>query len=173
MKAEIWSFCCDTVWHLSNILWYQGSQPVTVAERSKVCTVFARSEDGIVGSIPYKAWMFGMCMCLFCVCVVLCLGRGLATSRSPVRGVLPSVKWLWNWKSEARTQGGCKTSEKKSRLTTQKISKLISLSTLFSGTCYSRSSLNERDHNSHPFKTYENLISISQPSAFWAENCQP
>jgi hypothetical protein len=24
--------------------------------------------------------MFGMYMCLFCVCAILCLGRGLATS---------------------------------------------------------------------------------------------
>jgi hypothetical protein len=32
-----------------------------------------------------KAWMFGVCMCLFCVCVVLCLGRGFATSWSPVQ----------------------------------------------------------------------------------------
>jgi hypothetical protein len=37
-------------------------------------------------------------MRLFCVCVVLCLGSGLATSRSLVQGVLPSVKkWLQNW----------------------------------------------------------------------------
>jgi hypothetical protein len=36
--------------------------------------------------------MFGVCMRLFCVYVVLCLGRGLATSRSLVQGVLPSVK---------------------------------------------------------------------------------
>jgi hypothetical protein len=43
-------------------------KPVTVVERSKTCTVFARSEAGIVGSNPtHKAWMFGMCMCLFCV----------------------------------------------------------------------------------------------------------
>jgi hypothetical protein len=41
--------------------------------------------------------MFGVCMCLFCICVVLCLGRGLATSWSLVQGVLPSVKWSWNW----------------------------------------------------------------------------
>jgi hypothetical protein len=52
-------------------------------------------------------------MCLFCVCVVLCLGRGLATSWSLVQGVLPSVKWSWNWKPEARAQGGCRASEKK------------------------------------------------------------
>jgi hypothetical protein len=37
-------------------------------------------------------------MCLFCVYVVLCLGRGLMASWSLVQGVLPSVKWSWNWK---------------------------------------------------------------------------
>jgi hypothetical protein len=29
--------------------------------------------------IPLRAWMFGVCMRLFYVCVVLCLARGLAT----------------------------------------------------------------------------------------------
>jgi hypothetical protein len=28
---------------------------------------------------------------LFCICVVLCVGSGLATGRSPVQGVLPTV----------------------------------------------------------------------------------
>jgi hypothetical protein len=28
------------------------------------------------------------------------LGRGLATSWSLVQGVLPSVKWSWNWKNQ-------------------------------------------------------------------------
>jgi hypothetical protein len=51
-------------------------------------------------------------MCFFCVCVVLCLARGLATSRSLVQRVLPSVKWSWSWKSEVRAQGGCRASEK-------------------------------------------------------------
>jgi hypothetical protein len=50
--------------------------PVTVAERSQACTVFARSEAGTVGSNS----MFGVCMRLFCVCVVLCLCRGFVTS---------------------------------------------------------------------------------------------
>jgi hypothetical protein len=54
--------------------------------------------------------MFGVYMCLFCVCVVLCLSRGLATSWSLVQRVLPSVKWSWNWKAEARTHGGCRAS---------------------------------------------------------------
>jgi hypothetical protein len=54
--------------------------PVTVDERSKACTVFARSEAGIVGSNPTQG-MDVWCVCV-CVCVFLCLctGRGLATS---------------------------------------------------------------------------------------------
>jgi hypothetical protein len=56
-------------------------EPVTVAQRSKECTVIARSEDGIVGSnLTQGMNVWCVCMCLFCVCVVLCLGRGLATS---------------------------------------------------------------------------------------------
>jgi hypothetical protein len=51
-----------------------------VAERSKACTVFTRWKLGSWVQIPHKTWMFGVCMHLFCVCVVLCLGRGLATS---------------------------------------------------------------------------------------------
>jgi hypothetical protein len=36
--------------------------------------------------IPLKAWMY-----VFCVCVFLCISRGLATGWSPVRGVLLTV----------------------------------------------------------------------------------
>jgi hypothetical protein len=46
--------------------------PVTVAERSKACTVFAGSEAGIVSSNPTQVmdeWC--VCMRLFCVCDVL------------------------------------------------------------------------------------------------------
>jgi hypothetical protein len=48
-----------------------SSPPVTVAEQSKVCTVFARSEAGIVGSNPNQG-MDVLCLCVcafFCVCV--------------------------------------------------------------------------------------------------------
>jgi hypothetical protein len=34
------------------MLYYTLLLPVTVAEQSKACTVFARSEPGIVGSNP-------------------------------------------------------------------------------------------------------------------------
>jgi hypothetical protein len=50
---------------------------VTVAARSKAWTVFARSDAGIVGSNLTQG--MDVCVRLFCVCVVLCLGRGLAT----------------------------------------------------------------------------------------------
>jgi hypothetical protein len=44
--------------------------PVTVAGRSKACTVFARSEAGIVGSNPTQG------MDVWCVyAFILCLGR--------------------------------------------------------------------------------------------------
>jgi hypothetical protein len=59
--------------------------------------------------IPLTAWMFGMYMCLFCVCAVLCLGRGLAMSCSLIQGVLPIVNKSGNWK-EARTHKGCRAS---------------------------------------------------------------
>jgi hypothetical protein len=42
--------------------------------------------------IPPKAWTFGVCMRLFCVRVVLCVGSGLAMDWSPVQGVLPTEK---------------------------------------------------------------------------------
>jgi hypothetical protein len=32
-----------------------------------------------------------LCMRLFCVCIVLCIGSGLATGLEPVQDVLPSV----------------------------------------------------------------------------------
>jgi hypothetical protein len=47
--------------------------------------------------------MFSVCVC-GCVCVFLCLctGRGLATSRSPAQGVLPTVCDLEN-RSETKS----------------------------------------------------------------------
>jgi hypothetical protein len=60
-----------------------------VSARSKAWTVFPRSNAGIAGSNPTQG--MSVCVRLFCVCVVLCVGRGLATGWSPVQGVLPTV----------------------------------------------------------------------------------
>jgi hypothetical protein len=63
--------------------------PVTVAEQSKARNVFPRSDAMIVGSNPiYGMDVWCVCVRLFYVCVVLCLGRGLETGRSLVQ-VLP------------------------------------------------------------------------------------
>jgi hypothetical protein len=49
------------------IFWFVA--PVTVAERSEACTVFARSEPGIMGSNPtqdmdvWYVYMFILCLC--------------------------------------------------------------------------------------------------------------
>jgi hypothetical protein len=49
---------------------YERSQPVTVAERSKACTVFARSETGIVSSNSTEdmdVWcVYAFILCLCC-----------------------------------------------------------------------------------------------------------
>jgi hypothetical protein len=68
---------------------------VTVAERSKACTVFARSEAGIVSSTPTQGmdvWCVCVCVCArACVFLCLCTGRGLATSWSHSQSVLSNV----------------------------------------------------------------------------------
>jgi hypothetical protein len=57
-----------------------------VCGRPKAWTAFANSNAGIVGSNPTRG--MNVCVRLFCVCIVLCVGRGLATVWSPVQGVL-------------------------------------------------------------------------------------
>jgi hypothetical protein len=44
-------------------------------------------------------------MCLFCVCVVLYLGRGLATSWSLAQGILPTVKMMMKLKKRPGPTG--------------------------------------------------------------------
>jgi hypothetical protein len=44
-----------------------------------------------------------VCVRLFCVCVVLCLGRGLATGWFPVQGVLPTVYRIKKLKKRPRS----------------------------------------------------------------------
>jgi hypothetical protein len=63
--------------------------------------------------IPLRAWMFDVCA-FFCVCVVLCLGRGFATSWSPVQGVLPTVNDQETEKSSICAKSGSKEEEKDS-----------------------------------------------------------
>jgi hypothetical protein len=85
--------------------------PVRVAERSKAeLSSFARTLWSWV-RIPLTAWMFGVYMRLFCICAVLCLCSGLATSWSVVQGVLPIVNRSGNWKG-AGVHKGCRAIKK-------------------------------------------------------------
>jgi hypothetical protein len=65
--------------------------PITVAARTKAWTVFARSNSGIVSSNPTRD-IDVYIVCIYSVfCVVLCVGRGIATGWSPFQGELPTV----------------------------------------------------------------------------------
>jgi hypothetical protein len=81
--------------------------PITVTAPSKSWTVFARSNTGVVGSNPTQG--MDVCVRLFCVYVVLCIGRGLATGLSPVEGDLPFVYRMKKLQSDQGTTKGCRT----------------------------------------------------------------
>jgi hypothetical protein len=76
--------------------------PITVAARPKALTVFARSNTGVVGSNPARG--MNVCVRLFCVHVVMCVGSGLATGWSPVHGVLPTVYRIKKLKKRPRSK---------------------------------------------------------------------
>jgi hypothetical protein len=71
-----------TVLYKDNLIFYildtqPFYMPITVAKQSKACTVFTLPITGIVDSNPSQG--MNVCARLFCVCVVLCVGSGLAT----------------------------------------------------------------------------------------------
>jgi hypothetical protein len=63
---------------------------------------FARTLGSSV-RIPLKEWMS---MCVYSVCVVLCVGSDLATGWSPVQGVLPTVYRIKKLKKRPRSNEG-------------------------------------------------------------------
>jgi hypothetical protein len=76
---------------------FNDPKSITVSAQCKTWTVFAHSNTGIVGLNPTGG--MAVCVPLFWVCVVLCVGSGLATGWSLVQGVLQIVYRLRNWKS--------------------------------------------------------------------------
>jgi hypothetical protein len=91
--------------------------PVAVAEQPKAWSVFARSDYGIVGSNPIRDMVFGCVYDLFCIYVVLCVGRGLVMGlitgpRSPT----VCKKWLRNWIRGQGTERAGSVIEKKVKL---------------------------------------------------------
>jgi hypothetical protein len=75
---------------------------ITVAARSMAWTVFARSNTGVVGSNPTLG--MDVCVRLLCVCIILCVGCGLAAGWSSVQGVLPTVYRIQKLKKRQRSK---------------------------------------------------------------------
>jgi hypothetical protein len=74
-----------------------------MAAGSKAWTVVARSNAGVLGSNPTRG--IDVCMCVYSVCVVLCVGNGLATEWSPFQGVLPTLYRIKKLKAAKAQQG--------------------------------------------------------------------
>jgi hypothetical protein len=82
-----------------------------VGARSKALTVFARSNTKIVG-LNFTRIM-DVCVRLFCICVVLCVGNGLSNGRSHAQGVQPTVYRIKKLKN-CQVPRGCRVREKES-----------------------------------------------------------
>jgi hypothetical protein len=78
--------------------------PITLALRSKVWPVFARLNAGFVGSNLTVG--VDVCARLFCICVFLCVGSGLATGSSPVHGILPTSYRIKKLTEQPRSNKG-------------------------------------------------------------------
>jgi hypothetical protein len=68
---------------------------------AKAWNVLSRPKCGIVGSNPTQ-WIY-VCLSLFCMCVVRCVGSGFATCWSPVRGFVSTVDRVKKLKKQTRS----------------------------------------------------------------------
>jgi hypothetical protein len=100
-------------------------------------------------------------MCLFCVYVVLCLGRGLATSWSLVQGVIPSVKMIMTWSRSQGPTGGCRVFQKK---------KLTKRQTVFYSVSRVRVALVASPSRKYRISQISNPPKIRRPSSKWVMN---
>jgi hypothetical protein len=96
------------------------NRPITVAARSKSWTILARSNTGFVGSNPIRG--MDVYVRLFCVCVVLCVGSGLATVWSPP--AKESYRLCKRWRNSKSGQGpteGCTAIEREKRMVRERL----------------------------------------------------
>jgi hypothetical protein len=100
--------------HFYDLTTFKMLRPIAVAARSKVWTVVARSNAGIVGSNPTQG--MDVCSHLFWVCVVLGVGSGLATGWSLVQGDLPTVYRIKKLKKRPRYNNGLYSHRETDRL---------------------------------------------------------
>jgi hypothetical protein len=78
------------------------SRSQMAAQWSKAWRVFASSNTGIMGSNPTQG--MNVCVRIFCVSFVMCVGSDLAMGWSPVQGVLPNVYRIKKLKRRTRSK---------------------------------------------------------------------
>jgi hypothetical protein len=101
LRRGLYRLVCYVLWLITHIC-TSSHPPITVAARFEAWTVFVRSNIGMVGSIPTQG--MDVCVRLFCVYVVLCVGSGLVTGWSPVQVALPNVYRIKKLKKAAKVQ---------------------------------------------------------------------
>jgi hypothetical protein len=89
--ANVWELCSVHV-----------VGPITEAPQSKASTVFARSDAGIVGSSPTEG--MDVSVCVYSVCVVLCVDSSLAMADPPSKESYRLCKNDYETEEEARVQ---------------------------------------------------------------------
>jgi hypothetical protein len=92
----------NRTWNLFMSIYYE-EWTITVAAQSMAWTVFACLNTGIVDSNPTRG--INVCVCLFRVCAVLCVGSGLATGWSLIQRVLRTVYRIKKLKKRPRFKG--------------------------------------------------------------------
>jgi hypothetical protein len=97
-------FCLLFVCMCTRMFW-----PNAVVALSKVRTAFAFSNTGVVGSNPTLG--MDVCMRLLCLCIVLCVGSGLAMAVPPSKESYRLCIGLRNRK-DGQGPKGCKVRER-------------------------------------------------------------
>jgi hypothetical protein len=82
--------CTTLVYVLQKYVYCKTDQPVTATERSKACTVFARSKAGIVGSNPTQG-MDVWCVYAFILCLCFLVFRYKPCDDLTTRSRSPTV----------------------------------------------------------------------------------
>jgi hypothetical protein len=144
-----------------NVRQYPEILPVKVAQGSKAWIVFARADAVIVGSNPTQGMdvSYVSHMCLFWVCALLYLGRGLATSWSLDQGILTIVNRSGDWKA-VRAHKGCRTIKKYPDICIEVLRKLKKISFMIVGVraevqTENLSSTNQKFHRFNRLISYE------------------
>jgi hypothetical protein len=78
----------------------------TVRARAGASTIFARSNVTVVSSNPTRG--MDVCVCIYSVCVVRCVGRGLAMGSVSCQGVLPNLYSIRKLKKCQGPKNGCR-----------------------------------------------------------------